>query len=447
MSAGGQFENPRISVLGLGKLGSVVAGCHASKGFRVIGCDVDARVVSCVRRGVAPISEPGVTELFAASQPRLDATSDAVKAVRETDVTMLAVPTPSLESGGYSLRQVLEACEAIGGAIAEKGSYHLVVLKSTVMPGASRNEIIPFLERAAGGRAGVDFGYCYNPEFIALGSVVRNIFNPDLVLIGESDGRAGDILVGIYERLLDRPAAPIARMNCVNAEIAKLAVNSFVTMKITFANLLALMCERLPGGDVDQVTSALGLDSRIGAKCLKGGLGFGGPCFPRDNQAVLSLARELELPFPLAAATEEANAGITLRVVDMLAERIRPGARVAVLGLSYKPDTPVVEESQGLLLASALVARGFDVGVYDPQAAENARAVLGDSVSYAASVEACVSGAESVVIATDWPEFSGTPQLVAAPPGAPPVLIIDCWGSLEREPEGVEVLRLGTYQS
>jgi UDPglucose 6-dehydrogenase len=288
---------------------------------------------------------------------------------------------------------------------------------------------------------GVDFGFCYNPEFIALGSVIRNMLDPDFVLIGESTPGAGDQVAAIYDRLLETNP-PIARLSIVNAELAKLALNSYVTMKITFANLLARLCEQLPGGDVDSVTEALGLDTRIGPKYLKGGLGYGGPCFPRDNKALLSLARGLDVPFPLAEATDAANYDLTVRAADLVASKAPPGGRVAVLGLSYKPDTAVIDESQGLLLSEMLAERGLQVTAYDPLAMEATRRVLGDQIKYAESASACIADADVVLIATPWREFRGIDYSRAAKGRGQ--LVIDCWGMLDGDGGSASnVLRLG----
>ncbi|MGH2627193.1 MAG: nucleotide sugar dehydrogenase, partial [Anaerolineales bacterium] len=359
MKGHGDGEIRSIALFGLGKLGAVIAGCHANRGFRVIGVDVDPAAVESCNRGVPPVEEPGIEKLYADCRPRLAATTDGEAAVAQTDASLIVVPTPSEADGAYSLGYILGACDVIGDALRRKGRYHLVVLKSTVLPGSCDEHIVPRLQVRSGLRCGVDFGFCYNPEFIALGSVISGIFNPDLILIGESDPRAGDALVSVYDRLLGG-RRQASRMNFVNAELAKLAVNTYLTMKITYANLLAGLCERLPGGNVDAVTGALGLDSRIGRKYFKGGLGYGGPCFPRDNRAMLCLARRLGVPFGLAEATDRGNAAVTTRVVEMIESKTPAGGKVAVLGLSYKPNTAVVDESQGVLIAGLLTQRGIE---------------------------------------------------------------------------------------
>jgi len=430
-----------ISVFGLGKLGAVVAGCHASRGFHVVGVDVNRQFVDSTNRGVPPVQEPGIEDLYRSCQGRLTATTDSLSAVTNSEATLICVPTPSDPDGGYSLHYVLEACKAVGDALREKNDYHLVVLKSTVLPGSCDQEIVPTLEVRSGRQCGRDFGFCYNPEFIALGSVIYNIFNPDLILIGESNESAGDGLMQIFARLLDTKRET-ARMNLVNAELAKLAVNSYVTMKITFANLLGRLCEQLPGGDVDVVTGALGLDSRIGAKYLKGGLGYGGPCFPRDNGAMLCLAQRLGVSFPLAMATDQANREIAGHVADVVASKVPIGARVGILGLSYKPNTPVIEESQGVLVTQILLDRGFEVVAYDPVAMGEARKVFGQGIKYADSAQTCMRDADAVLITTPWQEFKRLDY--SRLNGSKNPIVIDCWGMLGEEiTKSARVVRLG----
>ncbi|MGC9025815.1 MAG: hypothetical protein ACP5NB_13475 [Chloroflexia bacterium] len=202
----------RISVIGLGKLGAPLAAVLAYKGHEVIGVDVDERPIRLINEGKAPVYEPGLEPLIQASRERLSATGDYDLAVSTTEATFIIVPTPSDENGSFSLRYVLAAAGNIGRALRHKEGFHLVVLTSTVMPGATGGEVLPALEASSGRRCGRDFGLCYNPEFIALGSVIHDMLNPDFILIGESDPRSGDILSGIYHNLCEN-APPIARMN------------------------------------------------------------------------------------------------------------------------------------------------------------------------------------------------------------------------------------------
>jgi UDPglucose 6-dehydrogenase len=363
--------------------------------------------------------------MIQANRERLSATGDYAAAVLATDVTFIMVPTPSESGGGFSMNYVLSAAEQIGAALRNKPSWHLVVLSSTVMPGSTGAELLPALETHSGKKCGRDFGLCYNPEFIALGSVIRDMLNPDMILIGESDPRSGELLEELYKGVCDSNPR-IQRMNYVNAELTKLSVNTFVTTKISYANMLAQVCERLPGADADVVTSAIGCDSRIGQKYLKGALGYGGPCFPRDNVAFSALARATGAPALLAEATDQLNRRQVPRLAEIVRSRLPEGGTAGILGLSYKPHTEVIEESQGLALAKHLASAGLRVAVYDPAAMENARQLLGDAATYCKSAADCARQADVLVITTAWPEFKRlTPADLKAGERRP--AIVDCW--------------------
>ncbi len=425
------MDEPRLSVIGLGKLGAPMVAAYASRGCRVVGVDLDQRKVAEVNEGRAPVFEPGLEETLAAARGRYRATTDTEAAVRESDVTFIIVPTPSEPPGGFSLRHVLPACEGIGRGLRDKTGFHLVVLTATVMPGSTGGPVRDTLEAASDKRVGRDFGLCYSPEFIALGSVIRDLLHPDFVLIGESDRGSGDILEGVYRRVCaEKPA--IARMSFINAELTKLCLNTFVTTKITFANMVAGICERLPGADVDAVTSALGLDTRVGRKYLKGAMGYGGPCFPRDNLALMALARAVGADAGVAEATDRVNRSVVERVLAMIRARLPVSGCVGILGLSYKPDTDVIEESQAVMLARTLLSEGFRVVVHDPAAMTNARPVLGAAASFAGTMDECVAAADCLVIATPWKPYAALrPEAVARPER--PRIIIDCWRLLDGE--------------
>src|SRR5215471_10152536 len=200
-----------VSIMGLGKLGSPLAACFAASGFRVHAVDVEAKKVEAINQGMPPVHEPGLAELIARSEGRLSASQDPERAVRESEATFIVVSTPSEAGGGFSLRYVLPVCQAIGRALHTKPGYHLVVLTSTVMPESTGGEVKTTLERVSGKVCGRDFGLCYSPEFIALGTVIRDFYNPDFLLIGESDPRSGDMLAGLYKQVC-KNSPPVARM-------------------------------------------------------------------------------------------------------------------------------------------------------------------------------------------------------------------------------------------
>ncbi len=352
---------PRVSVVGLGKLGAPLAAVLASRGFTVTGLDVSKTLVDALNAGKMPIIEPQLNELIAANRERLSATMDAGEAVAKSDASFVIVPTPSDSTGFFSNRFVLQAMESLGKALRNKQGYHMVVITSTVMPGTTGSEIKTALETASGRKVGPDLGLCYNPEFIALGSVVRDMLYPDSILIGESDTKAGDMLQTIYLQMcVNKP--PVQRMNFINAELTKISVNTYVTTKISYANMLADICDRLPGADVDAVTKALGADTRIGPKYLKGAMGYGGPCFPRDNVAFAALARKIGARADVAEATDRINNYQVDRLTALVAKFAKAGTRIAILGLSYKPQTPVVEESHSVKLAAKLADAGLRRG-------------------------------------------------------------------------------------
>jgi UDPglucose 6-dehydrogenase len=420
----------RVSVVGLGKLGASMAAATASRGHDVVGVDVDPRAVARVREGRAPVDEAGLDDLIRANRSRLRATTDFADAIDHSDLTFVIVPTPSDARGAFSLTFVADAFREIGRALARKPGYHTVALTSTVLPGASRFGLIPVLEQASGKRCGADFGFCYSPEFVALGTVIRDFLHPDFLLIGEFDEHSGHALAEHYGDIIANDA-PIARMSLENAELAKISLNAYVTMKITFANMLADICDRLPGGDVDAVSAAIGLDPRIGRRYLTGGLGFGGPCFPRDNIALGFLAQALGVRAELPLTTHALNRSVATRIADVVASTAAPGARVAVLGLSYKPGTHVTEESQAVDIVTLLVERGYRVSAFDPLAGGLVRGALGDRVQVPDTLAECLRAADVVVIANPDPMFAA---LSAADftTGERNVVVVDLWRLLAK---------------
>jgi UDPglucose 6-dehydrogenase len=425
-------NSPKYSIVGLGKLGCSMAAAIAGRGFGVIGVDAVPEVVEKVNAAQAPVIETDLEKTIAANRERLRATTDYREALLDSDVTFVAVPTPSDERGAFSLEHAGGAFREIGKVLAEKQQYHLVVLTSTVLPGSTRYGLLPVLERESGKTCGRDFGLCYSPEFIALGSVIRDFLNPDFVLIGEGDERAGSLLEACYAQILENHA-PCKRMSFENAELAKIALNSFVTMKITFANMLAELCQQIPGGNVDVVSDALGMDSRIGRKYLTGAIGYGGPCFPRDNIAFEFMARALSCNAPLARTTDQMNRTLVGGLVELLRPYLRPGATVAVLGLAYKPLSHVVEDSQGLQLSKELSRAGIRVVGFDPLATDEAQRALRDhDVVIVRDIESCISQADAVVITTPDPVFRAL-HAADFPRKNPPIVVLDCWRILGEE--------------
>jgi UDPglucose 6-dehydrogenase len=415
----------KIAVVGLGKLGSPMAAAVAARGIAVIGVDMDPDKVDRINHGQPPVNETDLAKYIRLGRKRLSATTDIEKAAASAEIIFVIVPTPSESHGGFSLRHVLPACERIGRALAGRKDFPVVVITATVMPGSTGGPVRECLERHSGKTTGKDFGLCYSPEFIALGNVIHGFLNPDFILCGESDLRSGRILDAFYRKVCEnRPH--IAHMNFANAELSKLAVNTFVTTKITYANMLARICEHMPGGDVDVVTSAIGHDTRIGVKYLKGAAGYGGPCFPRDNLAMSALARGFKVQAALAETTDRENRAEVRRMEDLVVRHARRGTRIGILGLSYKPDTDVVEESQGVMLARSLLKKRYSLWVADPMALDSARSILGNRPTYCADAEECVRQTDVIVIVVPWKEFRRIPAAAFGREKGRPVLV-DVW--------------------
>lgn len=433
-----------FSVVGLGKLGASMAAGIASHGHQVIGVDVSQRAVDLVNAGKAPVQETGLAELIAANRERIRATLDQQDAILNSELTFCIVPTPSDERGAFSLQYAAFAFREIGKALKKKDGYHTVVLTSTVLPGATRHGLVPILEKYSGKTCGKDFGLCYSPEFVALGSVIRDFLNPDFLLIGEFDARSGEHLETCYKDIVDNQA-PARRMTLENAELTKISVNAYVTTKITFANLMAEMCQRIPGGDVDVVSGALGMDTRIGRKYLAGGLGYGGPCFPRDSVALGFMARALGVPADLPVTTDRLNRSLSDRVAEVFRSHIGPESTVAVLGLSYKPHSHVVEESAAIGLVRSCLQHGIRVVGYDPLAGESAAGELKGHAVVLDSMEDCLRQADVVLVATPDPKFAAL-KAADFTDGTRKVVVIDFWrilaGALTNQ-AGIEYIPYG----
>ena len=361
-----RFMKPiqKTSVCGLGKLGACIAATLAQRGFETLGIDIDPEKVRRLNAGLPPVEEPRLAETIAEGRPRLRATLDYREAVA-TDVTFFIPPSPSLADGSFSNEFLLRAMQPVAAAVREQRKRgHLFVCSSTTTPGAMDQVLIPMLEREIGGVCGRDFGFCYNPEFIALGNVVKGLLEPDMVLIGESDPESGAALEQLY-RKYNCNSPHIARMSIISAELTKISVNSYITMKISFTNQLRMIAEQFPKADIHTILEAIGSDTRIGQKYLRAGLGYGGPCFPRDNRLLAYTARQLGLEAPLAEASDRVNQQTNASLLERVQSLVTKNDMVAVLGLAYKPDTYITEESSGLYLAQQLKRHGYRVIVHD----------------------------------------------------------------------------------
>src|SRR6266480_500095 len=322
-----------VSVCGLGKLGACMAATFAARGFSVVGVDIDPEKIRKVNAGESPVDEPRLAETMKEGRERLRATDDPSETVA-TDASFFIPPSPSLPDGSFSTEYLLKAMQPVATAIRQAGKKgHIFVCSSTTTPGAVDSVLIPMLEKETGWKCGSEFGVCYNPEFIALGNVINGLLDPDMVLIGEDDSESGGALEELYQKYT-RNKCRIARMSIISAELTKISVNSYITMKISFTNQLRMIAERFPKADINMMLDAIGTDTRIGKKYLRPGLSFGGPCFPRDNRLLAYTARQAGMEAPLAEASHKINERANAELVERVQAMIKPGAAVLVLGMS-----------------------------------------------------------------------------------------------------------------
>ena len=393
-----------IAVIGTGYVGLVTGACFAEFGLNVVCVDVDADKIARLEAGKLPIFEPGLEEIVRRNHQsgRLVFTTDTSAAVRQSLVILIAVHTPAHEDGSTDLTYVDEVARTIGENL---NGYKVVVTKSTVpVMTAERVRRIIAEVQAERGAEGFEVSVASNPEFLREGSAVEDFMRPDRVVIGAEDPRAIAILSELYSPLY-LIEVPIITTSIATAELIKYASNAFLATKITFINEIANLCEQV-GADVHQVARAMGLDGRIGRKFLHPGPGFGGSCFPKDTASLAHFSRQ----FGVRQSVVEAVCGANARQRDLMVAKIErmldgvEGRTIALLGLSFKPNTDDVRESPGLDVARALQDRGAAMRVFDPQAMENARRVLKDAVFCRDPYEAA-EGSHALVLATEWNEF------------------------------------------
>lgn len=389
-----------ITVIGTGYVGLVVGACLAETGSDVICADVDAAKIEGLRRNVLPIYEPGLDSLVARNQEqhRLCFTADIPSAIAAAQVVFIAVGTPPDEDGSADLRHVLSVAETIGEHMRQE---MVVVTKSTVPVGTAQK-----VAAAVGRKAQYPFHLCSNPEFLKEGNAVDDFLRPDRVVLGVDTDHARSVMAELYAPFV-RTGKPIIFMDIPSAEMTKYAANAMLATRISFMNEVANLCERV-GANVDHVRKGIGSDQRIGASFLFPGPGYGGSCFPKDVKALLRTADEWGATLSVLTAVESANAHQKRRLCEKLGDALDGelhGARVALWGLAFKPQTDDMRESPALTLIDDLLARGAAVVAHDPVAMDEAHRRLGERIEYAETNYAAVKGADALVIVTDWNEY------------------------------------------
>ncbi|MFQ6050752.1 MAG: UDP-glucose dehydrogenase family protein [Candidatus Hydrothermarchaeota archaeon] len=388
-----------ISIIGTGYVGLTTAVCFASMNFDVICVDIDEEKIEKIKKREIPFYEPELSDLLEKSSQKLEFTTDTNYAIENSEISFICVGTPSKADGSIDLRYVESSSFEIGKALKKN---HIVVVKSTVIPGTTDRIVKPVLERASGKKFGEDFGIVVNPEFLREGNAVYDFFNPDRIVIGSLDDTSRIEISKLYESF----DCPKLYTDFRTAEMIKYASNAFLATKISFINEIANMCEIFKI-DVDKVAEGIGLDHRISPHFLKAGPGFGGSCFPKDVHAIISESKKAGYEPILLESVLEVNRRQPLYVVEKV-KNILSGLnerKITVLGLSFKPNTDDMRNSPAIPIINELKKNGARVIVYDPRAIENAKKIFGDSIEYAEDLKSSLRGSDCCVIVTDWEEF------------------------------------------
>jgi UDPglucose 6-dehydrogenase len=390
----------RIAVVGTGYVGLVTGTCFAETGNHVVCVDIDAAKVARMQQGEIPIYEPHLDVLFDRNikQGRLSFTTDLAEGIREAQIIFLALPTPPGEDGSADLKYVLHVAGQLGGLIRD---YKIVVNKSTVPVGTAEK-----VRKAIAEKATVEFDVVSNPEFLREGFAVDDFMKPDRVVIGTGSERARKLMAELYAPFV-RQGNPIYFMDERSSELTKYAANAFLALKITFMNEIANLCEKV-GANVDSVRIGIGADDRIGKRFLFAGIGYGGSCFPKDVQALEKIAEDARYDFRILDAVMAVNEDQKLALIRKIRERFPEGIRgrkVALWGLAFKPDTDDIREAPSLYMIDALLREGATVAAFDPEAMENVRKLLGDKIRYGKDEYDVLSGADLLIIATEWAVF------------------------------------------
>jgi UDPglucose 6-dehydrogenase len=398
-----------VSIIGMGYVGLCTAVGFASKGNKVVTLDNNQEKVSSINNGISPFYEPGLDDLLQKSVKKgyLACISDIKKAIQQSEITFISVGTPSKTDGSIDLKQIQDSVIEVGKALKTKNGYHLIIVKSTVVPGTTDSVVKPLLEKHSNKNCGSDFGLCMNPEFLREGSAVYDTLHPDRIIIGEYDKKSGDTLETLYKNFHGQDLPPIIRTNLPNAELIKYANNAFLATKISYINTIANICEKIPGTDITTVAKSIGLDQRINPKFLRAGLGYGGSCFPKDLKALIHFSSQNSYNPLLLQSVQNVNSDQAKRVVELVKNELGDlsNKKVAILGLSFKPNTDDMREARSIPIITELLSNAATVTAFDPIAVSNAKSIFKNKISYASSVISCLKGADCCIVVTEWEEF------------------------------------------
>ena len=393
------FKKINISIIGCGYVGTVTGACFAKLGNNVIIVDVDKERIKKINQGASPIYEKDLDELLANNKDKIRATTNYGFAIKNSDVTFVCVGTPSKSDGSIDLSFVETAVTEIGKCLKNKDNRHLVVVKSTVLPGTTRDVVLPLLEKHSGKGAYVDFGLAINPEFLREGMAVEDFLKPDRIVIGTNDEKSKHVLKILYKGF----SCPVVVTSLSTAEMIKYASNCFLATKISFANEIGNMCKKL-GINTFDVFKGVGLDHRVNPEFFRAGVGFGGSCLPKDVRALIFQAKKLDQTPKMLQAVIDVNEKQPEKMIELLKKHMPlEGKKIGVLGLAFKPDTDDIRESGAITVVDMLIKNGAKVVAFDPEAMDNFKEMF-SQIEYVDSAEE-VLAADAVLTVAEWKEF------------------------------------------
>jgi UDPglucose 6-dehydrogenase len=404
------LKKPVISVIGVGYVGLCTAVGFASQGYNVLASDVNEEKIIKINQGVAPFHEPNLAEKLSASVKKgklKGLVNQTRNVVDKSSLTFIAVGTPSKPDGSIDLRYIQSAAHDIGKALKSKEDFHVVIVKSTVIPGTTSNVVLPILEEESMKKCGKDFGLCMNPEFLRQGSAFEDTMNADRIVIGSQDKPSGDVLEELYRDFYSKQTPPIIRTTLSTAELIKYASNAMLATKISFINTIANICEQIPGADVKIVATTIGLDRRIGSLFLDAGLGYGGSCFPKDVKALIACAKTYNYDPELLNSVEKVNQTQPLKAITFCKRELGSlkEKKIAILGLAFKPETDDMREARAIPIINQLLKEGAKVTAYDPAATKTAKTIFKNKIQYTKSSAECLRNSDACIIVTEWSEF------------------------------------------
>ena len=395
----------KIGIVGLGFVGLSLTSVLASKGYDIIGIDIDKEKCEKIRNGISPFFEPELEKLLKNGlKKKLKIVSDFLL-IKNCDFIFVTVGTPQNTNGSINLSIIKKAISKIGENLEKNKKNPIILVKSTVIPGTMKKEILPILEKKSKKKAGKDFGLISNPEFLQESTAIRDTKFPHAVVLGGYETKFMRKTKGLFKKL--HPNTPIIITNHQTAEMIKYANNSFLATKISFINQLSNICQKIPGANIDDIAKTIGLDLRIGKLFLNAGPGYGGSCLPKDMKALINFANTTGVTPTLLNAVEDVNTKQLEQIISIIKKRLGDltSKKITILGTAFKPNTDDIRDSIAIELIKKLQKRKADVTIHDPKAMENTKRVFGNKIRYEKTVVDALSKSQCVIIMTQWKQY------------------------------------------